>query len=185
MPDPLDAMPDVIRKGDSYEIKVSDGNFPSPTWTLTLYMVGATNNANVIATQEPPSTGSDHLITLTTSITDALTAESTSWEWKVTDGSTVTTIDQGRLEVEANFASVGASDQRSHARKVLDAICALIEGRASKDQEEYTIKDRSLKRMPMEDLLGLKDKYTNLVAIEERNEKGQGNRLAKVRFNRP
>lgn len=181
MPDPLPMMPDEIRKGDSFTVKFSDGTYPAPTWTLTAYLVGATNNANVVATAD----GTDHLLSFTTAFTDALTVEDTSWEWKVTDSTDVVTVDDGRLSVTANFATVGASDQRSHARKVLDLIRAVIEKRATKDQLEYAIKDRSIKKMTVEDLMELENEYAKRVANEERNEKGQGNKLAKVRFNTP
>jgi len=78
--------------------------------------------------------------------------------------------------------------QDTHARRVLTAIEAVIEGRASKDQEEYTIGTRSLKRTPIKDLLVLRDAYKAEVAHEDaqyRLAQGLPNpRKVRVRFDR-
>ena len=53
----------------------------------------------------------------------------------------------GALEIVADIAGMTEGhDPRAHAEKVLEAIEAVIEKRATKDQESYTIKNRSLAR---------------------------------------
>jgi hypothetical protein len=47
---------------------------------------------------------------------------------------------------------------------VLDAIEAVIENRATLDQQEYTIGSRHLKRMTAAELIEFRDKYRGLVA---------------------
>jgi hypothetical protein len=80
------------------------------------------------------------------------------------------------MEVEPDFSATATLDTRSHARKVLAAIEAVIERRATKDQEEYTIDGRSLKRTPVAHLLVLRYRYKREVEQEE-----QADRLAKGR----
>lgn len=58
-------------------------------------------------------------------------------------------------------------DGRSHARKVLEAIEAVLERRATLDQEEYAINGRSLKRTPLPELLRLRQQYAAEVASED------------------
>ncbi len=70
-------------------------------------------------------------------------------------------------------------DGRGHAEKVLAAIEAVIEKRATRDQEEYQINNRSLKRTPIADLLALRDKYIREISAKRR--KGFG-RYHRVRF---
>ena len=94
---------------------------------------------------------------------------------------------RGTLEVLPRYDQAANLDDRSHARKVLEAIEAVIEGRATKDQEEYTIGSRTLKRTPVKELLELRDKYRGEVHAEElaenaRNGK-QGGKLV-VRLSR-
>ena len=60
-----------------------------------------------------------------------------------------------------------SSSGDSHAQTVLDAIEAVIENRASLDQQSYTIAGRRLDRMPIADLLMLRDRYKAEVFKEE------------------
>ena len=60
---------------------------------------------------------------------------------------------------------------------MLEAIQAVIESRATKDQEEYTIAGRSLKRTPLPELIKLLNFYETRVAGEQAAEnlaKGTG-----------
>jgi hypothetical protein len=95
------------------------------------------------------------------------------------------TIDEGTWEVEPNRVTAN-TDPRGHVKKVLDAIEATIEGRASKDQESYSIQGRSLSRTPIADLILLRGKYKAEFVREQRAEKlrnGLGNNAnIKVRF---
>ena len=79
--------------------------------------------------------------------------------------------------LKANPA-VDSGDTRSHAKKVLDAINAVIEGTATEEQESYQIKDRSLKRRSVSELLELRSFYKAEYArelAEERIAQGLGN----------
>ena len=57
-------------------------------------------------------------------------------------------------------------DSRTHAQKTLDAIKAVIEKRASLDQQEYSIHGRQLKRMTIDELLKFRVVYEREVANE-------------------
>ena len=93
----------------------------------------------------------------------------------------------GRVQVLPDPATA-TGDIRTHAEKVLEAIRAVIEGRASKDQESYSIAGRSLSRTPLDDLLQLESRYVRRVA-EERAKREQaagrgGGKTISVRFGR-
>lgn len=94
-------------------------------------------------------------------------------------------IRSGIMQIKAN-ADATTADARSHARKVLDAIEAVLENRASIDQESYTINGRSLARTPIEELIKMRNIYRNEVSREEAAEKlaaGIGTpRTIQVRF---
>lgn len=78
------------------------------------------------------------------------------------------TVAQGELVIEADPATITAPyDNRSHARKVLDAIQAVLENRASADQQQVSIAGRTLVRTPIADLLKLRAVYTAEVRAEE------------------
>lgn len=67
-------------------------------------------------------------------------------------------IDEGKTTVSANLADTNA-DLRSHAKKVLDNIEAVLENRASIDQSSFSIAGRSLSRMSIDELLTFRDRY--------------------------
>ena len=69
-------------------------------------------------------------------------------------------VEEGVLVVAPNFKELTTGyDSRPHCKKVLDAIEATLEGKASKDQARYIIGSRRLDRYTFEDLLVLRDKY--------------------------
>jgi hypothetical protein len=87
-------------------------------------------------------------------------------------------LDSGSWEVVPNIRTDTSTDPQSHARKVLTAIEAVIEGRASQDQVSYSIAGRSLARMPIEDLLLFRGRYRAEWLKEKRlhrGKKGLGN----------
>ena len=67
-------------------------------------------------------------------------------------------VDTGRTTVVKNLANTNA-DLRSHAKKVLDTIQAVLENRASVDQSSFSIAGRSLSRMSVDELLTFRDRY--------------------------
>ena len=66
--------------------------------------------------------------------------------------------------------ALGSVDLRSHARKVLTNIEAVLEGRATLDQMSYTIDGRRLDRTPLADLMNMRDRYRRDVARETQAE---------------
>lgn len=87
-------------------------------------------------------------------------------------------IDEGTFSLEPDLSAISSTfDGRSHAKTVLDAIEAVIEGRASKDQQSYAIGGRQLARTPIVDLLLLRDRYKaeyEREVAKDRIEKGLG-----------
>ncbi|MBO9467055.1 hypothetical protein J7443_17560 [Tropicibacter sp. R15_0] len=90
------------------------------------------------------------------------------------------TVATGRVEILPDpTASTG--DQRSSGERILDAIEAAIEGRASKDADSYSIEGRSISRTPMTDLLRLRDIY-RLEVAQEQNPGSSGFQYRRVKF---
>ena len=78
----------------------------------------------------------------------------------------------GKIEVLEDLSAIsGVHDGRTHAKKVLDAIMAVLENRATKDQESYSIAGRTLSRTPLADLQTLRDRYRGEYTQELRAEK--------------
>tara|TARA_Y100000592_G_scaffold83958_1_gene134313 strand:+ start:99 stop:689 length:591 start_codon:yes stop_codon:yes gene_type:complete len=84
------------------------------------------------------------------------------WEAYITKSSDSNRVmvDSGRTKITQNLADTNA-DLRSHAKKVVDAIEAVIENRATIDQQSMSIAGRSLSRMSIDDLLNFRNQYKN------------------------
>lgn len=161
---------------------------PADGWVVTYGFVSASQKSTTI-------TGSDngdgcHLIALATTDTgswipdlmyyEAFAAQSTS-------GQRVK-VREGRLTVAPDLSAQAASyDNRSHVKKVLDAINALLEGRAGKDVDSYTVNGRSLVKMKPPELLAWKSKYEGWYQLElnaEKVKRGDNTgRKIRTRFN--
>jgi hypothetical protein len=118
--------------------------------------------------------GTDYIIEVGQSTTSGYGAGIYHWQAYITRSSDSEriTVDSGTWEVIANRDSA-TTDPRNHIKKVLDAIEAVIEGRASKDQSGYSIAGRSLSRTPIPELLMLRDRYK-----EEWNRAQRAERIA-------
>ena len=67
-------------------------------------------------------------------------------------------VGEGKITILPNLADTNA-DLRSHAKKVLDSLEAVIEGRATIDQSSMSIAGRSLSRMSVDELLTFRNRY--------------------------
>ncbi len=68
------------------------------------------------------------------------------------------TVKLAKAKIIPNLAA-GPSDNRSHVKKTLDALEAMIEGKATKDQQSMSIAGRALARYEIPDLLAWRDRY--------------------------
>lgn len=173
-------IPDKIQAGDSLQFTDSLTNYDAATWTLTYTLI----NENLRVSFSSTASGSDHY----TNVAPATTAKWTKGTYKylatVSDGSDRFTVGSGTVRILADILE--PSDQREHCEKVLDAIEAVIEGKATLDQSSYSIAGRSLSRYSPAELLAWRDKYKQEVKSLRQAEKvaaglGSG-RLVKVRF---
>ena len=97
-----------------------------------------------------------------------------SYQAKVVNNLTskVSYVGKGKIESTVGFGQqVDGYDTRSHVKKVLDALEAMIENKASKDQSYYMIEGRALTHIPPEDLLHWLGVYQQKYAEELNAEK--------------
>lgn len=98
-----------------------------------------------------------------------------SWAAAISKAGARVVVATGGFMVDPDPLADTAPDRRSHARRVLDAINATIEGRASKSQLKTTFEDgRSIEHIPHSELLAMRRRYAALVKTEERRASGKG-----------
>lgn len=162
-------IPTVFPAGDTIKWDVSVPDYKaSDGWALTYELKSSTAD---LATITASADGDDFTVTISASTSANYAAGDYHYAAYVTKGSERFRVDQGRITVEHNFAASGNYDGRSHTEVVLDAVEAVLESRATKDQENYTIAGRSLGRTPIEDLLLLRDRYRAEFVKEQRQDR--------------
>ena len=181
--------PDTLVVGDRWVWRRDDlvSDYPLAEYALEYrFTEDSTGNTNAftIAATEAEST---YLVEIASAVTASLTAGDYQWAAFIirsSDNQRVV-IDQGRTEILPNLQNTTA-DLRSHAKKVLDAIEAVLENRASQDQMSYSIAGRSLSRMSIDDLMTFRNRYRaeylrEIKLARIKNKQDSGNTI-KVRF---
>jgi hypothetical protein len=154
--------PDLIVAGDTAKWLRSLDDYPaSESWVLSYTLVSAAQRYTFSAT----ASGADHLVTVAATTTATWVAGTYTWRAQVSKAGEVYTVGTGSLTVRPSFAT--ATDGRSHARRTLEAIEAVIEGRATSEVSYYMIGGRQLRYIEPAQLLALRDRYRAEVARED------------------
>lgn len=163
----MTTLANLLFAGDTLDFETSVPDYPaSDGWTLKYRLAPRAAGTAIDITAS--ASGSDYIVQVAASTTISWAAGFYTWTAFVEKSAERYTVGRGQLEIRPASSTLAAAyDGRSHARKALDAIEAVIENRASLDQQEYAINGRSLKRMPIEQLLKLRQIYRAEVAGEE------------------
>ena len=136
-------------------------------WTLKYYAAGPEGAFSITAS----ATGQDFLVSLTATETASWSTGFYEWRAYAISGANRYQIDGGKWELLPDFTKqIKGYESRTHARIVLDAINAVIEGKATQDQMSLSIAGRSLSRYSWQELLFVKAQYQELVKQEDAEE---------------
>ncbi len=162
--------PAQIPAGLTFSHLVTLPDYPAPDWALTLSLRGPAT-IDVLAAAE----GNQHLLEAAATATALYSPGLYRYTLRAAYGGVVREIENGSITVAADLAaSTTPADVRSHARIVLDNIRAVIEKRATQDQQKYSINNRELWRTPIADLLKLENQYAARVRAEDAKAAGGG-----------
>lgn len=182
--------PDRLVTGDRFAWQRPDlvTDYPLADYTMTYHFSqdsggGGTHHFTLSSTEandnyyfEKPSSETTNLV-------------AGDWKWQLyairTSDSERVTLDYGITKFSLGELDTN-NDLRSHAKKVLDAIEAVIEGRATIDQSSFSLGGRSLSRLSVDELMTFRDRYhaeylKEVKLARIRNKQGSGNTI-KVNF---
>lgn len=173
------SIPSEISAGITLSLSLSLPEYPAPDWSLSLVLRGP-QAIDLTASAE----GEDHVLEAAAADTAEWAPGLYVWQLRAIDAPDVVLVEEGQSRILVDLAAQAADyDGRSHAERVLEAIEAVIEGRASIDQSSYSINNRSLSRTPIGDLLKLRTRYRAEVAQARARRSGRCFiRQHKVRF---
>ncbi len=176
--------------------KIAAGDSLNWTRSLPAYPAGegytlhyALFNATAAYTIDSVADGDDHLVNVDGTETSSWTPGRYDWTAYVTGPNGFRqSLFGGTMVVTPDLSSGAPYDGRSHARKMLDAIEAALEGRATADEMDLIkaqFGERAVERRSA-DLIVARNKYRTEVETEERAaalERGERRpRNIKVRF---
>jgi hypothetical protein len=167
----MTTLSNIITAGDTLDFNTSVPDYPAGSgWTLKYRL--APRSAGTAIDLTAAANGDDYTVTATATTTLNWATGYYTWTAFVEKGAERYTVDRGQLQIRASSTTLAAgTDTRTHARKVLDAIEALIESKGAADVMEYTIGNRSIKKMGMADLLVWHSRYSAMVQYVDRAER--------------
>lgn len=175
----MGAIPAEIGAGVTFRETVCLPVYPAPDWSVTLIMRGPSQIDLAATGQEE-----NHELHAQASTTKDWKPGHYRYELRASDGADVITVEAGEVRIAPDLsAQAEGYDGRDHVRRVLDAIEAVIENRATIDQQSYQINNRSLQRTPLSELLKLRNLYRAELAGKKAASKGRRfGRAIKVRM---
>ena len=171
--------PTEIQAGDFTTWKITDTDYSAADgWALEYNLVNSAGQIVINASAD----GTGHLVEISAASTAAYSAGLYSYQARMTKTTQIYTIRRGTIKVLVNFESQTTGyDDRSFAKICLDAIEAVLQGKAGEDVLSYSIQNRSLSKFSHEELLAARDKY-KAEWIGEEVSAGRKSRKVKVRF---
>lgn len=155
-------MPSTLSGGTTVKYRRSFPGYPaSAGWALKVYLSGAVA-LNVTATAD----GDEYEVEITAAQTGTLTPGNYALLERVEKAGEVYDVARGVVQVTANLATATAGSGVTHAERTLAVIEAALEGRLTADVESYQIAGRAVSKIPVRDLLALRQRYKGEVAIE-------------------
>ena len=162
-------IPAQLRAGATLNFQISLADFSAAeSWAITYHFRSKDGSA---ITFTSTASGTDHLVNVPFGTTALWLKGNYSGTAVVSNGTQKFEVWRGRLEILEDIAAAPeGTDLRTQARRTLDNINAVIEGRAGSTILSSSVEGTSLGRIPHTDLLILRDRYAVIVANEERAE---------------
>lgn len=159
----LSALPAAFLAGTTVKYTRSLADYPATGgWTLKLALAGP-----AAFSKDAAASGADHAVELTA--TDTVLAPGVyQWSEQVRNGAGVIyEVASGTVVIRANPGSATGASQQSWAEKTLAVVEAAIAGTLAGGLQSYQIHGRAVNRIPLEDLLKLRNTLRAQVAREQ------------------
>lgn len=162
--------PSRIHAGDSAAWLVNFPEYrPDQGWVLA-YRLSNQSASYVVNAQ---ALGDDFEVKITATQSRSFTAGKYTLIGYVTKVATDERVVVSETSLEVNPDITQAIDRRSQAERTLEAVRALLEGKANEDQQMLQYNGRTLSRYTISDLLTFESRLARTVAREKSRKAGQ------------
>lgn len=176
-----DPIPASFAAGETVSWRTESAEYPSSGYTLRTILSTSTARLEVSGVAQSDGSWSS---TITRTQSEGFVPGVYEWRAYAETSTERYQIGAGRVTVRPS-ALTSAADLRSPDQIALDAIDAVLAGRASRDQEEMTFSGRSIRRHSIESLMRLRAYYASRVAQEHARARGTADpAMIRTRFTR-
>jgi hypothetical protein len=176
-------VPATVVAGDSIIWQQSFSDYPASVWTLKYRLLNATGKIDITA----GTSGDDYLVSVSSTTSAGWVAGDysyTAWVEKI--GERVT-VDNGRISISPNLATLNSYDGRSPARQIYEGLMAAYQAAVTTRAfvSEYEIAGRKMKFNGKADWLTELNYWKAQVSAEDRAAAlgaGMGGARVLVRF---
>ena len=176
--------PKEIIAGFTYEWQETFSQYPASTYGLTATFILNTYG-NTRYTVTAVANGDGFSFTIPATVSADFTAGNYKLYLFVTLGAAKYLVGNQDVVIKANPLTA-TGDTRSHIQKVLDAIEAVLENRATQEYQSMSINGYSITQMSPEELLKLRSYYKNELRkannLDRINNGGSPTNTIKVKF---
>ena len=148
-------------------------DYPPADYTLRYNILGVSASPTTF-TFDAAESGGSFLVELSSATTASYAPGEYNWYAHIirkSDSARIT-VGEGQWTVADN--PFDGTDPRPYPVRLLAAIEGVIEGKLTKDVASYTIEGRSLVKIPLPELISLRDKLRGEVAAIERRKNKRG-----------
>ena len=141
--------PATITAGDTITWSRTLPDYPASAGWVLHYALRGTTAINITGS----ASGDNHLINISATVSAAYTDGIYTGQGYVVNGNSRVTVFSGTITIKPDLVNVAAGyDGRSHVKRVLDALEATLEGRATSDQLKLSIDGTAIERCTWEDV---------------------------------
>jgi hypothetical protein len=173
MPDDIPNFePDSLVAGDTAAWRRTLTKYPaSAGWVISYALVQQQTGLQILITGTADC--DDHLINVLPAVTAAWSDGDYAGAGYCTNAATGDrfTIWRGTITIAPDLAGATPGDSRTQARRILDNINQVLEGRATQEVLEFNVEGTILRKATVADLLLLRDRYVVIVRKEEDRQK--------------
>jgi hypothetical protein len=154
--------------GDTLNFLTTVADYPASSgWVLKFRLVPRT--AGTAVTLSSTAEGDDHRTQATSTTTAAWAAGQYGWSSWVEKAGEVYTLESGQITIAPDPRTLAAgTDTRSEAEAALDAVNAMLKGKATNAVMLYRINDREVRSYSIPELVKLRSLLLTQVGQERR-----------------
>lgn len=142
-------LPQSFRAGDTLTWTISLSAYPaSDGWSLTYTLINATRKVTITST----ASGSEHLLSVSAATSAGYAPGLYTWTAAASKNDQRISLSSGTVEILPNLAALATYDGRTQAKRILDAIDAVLDQRATGVEMELEMNGRRIRYFTPDEL---------------------------------